>query len=199
MLLLASCAMLPQNDVKRPPLGKALVYGSVIGLTDDRGYSVVLIRRGPGAEVTGFIKSNEWDFVSQKGFVWTLAPGEYEIYRYDTIEPTATGGTRTLHGYWFSSKGVQQILDLGRKATEQEFQTFDHDTFRVEANKVYYLGEWKLRPRFPFIRDNRYRSDKLVLNQYPNLDLTEVTTLIPTITGDQDAGVPDPAPDSGQQ
>ena len=188
VLLLAGCAMLPQGDVNRVPLGKALLYGSAIGLADDRGYTVVLIRRGPGTDVPCFIKSNEWDFAPQKGFVWTLLPGEYELYRFDTLEPTPTGGTRTMHDYWFSSKGVEAVASLGRKPTEAEFRSFEHDTFRVEANQLYYVGEWKLRAQFPIIRDNKPRSDKLVHSQYPNLDLDSAVTLIPTVTGDVESG-----------
>ncbi len=184
LVWLAGCASLPDNDLRAVPSGRALVYGSAVGLHEERGYSVMLIRRGPDDEVTEVIKARDWDSVSQKGFVWTLVPGEYELYRYFTTAPPDSG-IRSSYGYWVSAKGYQQSLDLGRKATEAEFRAFDHDTFKVEAGKLYYLGEWRFQPGFPIIHDNRARSDRLVEDQYPRLDLSGAVTLIPNITGAQ--------------
>jgi hypothetical protein len=180
-LLLSGCASLPDNDLVAVPPGKALVYGSVVGLMEDRGYTITLIRRGTDAEVIEPVKAGDWDAVTQKGFVWTLAPGEYELYRYLATAPQDSG-IRSAYGYWVSAKGFQQSSDLGRKATEAEFRAFDHDTFRVEAGKIYYLGEWRLQPGFPLITDNRTRSDRLVSLLYPRLDLYGAVTLLPNIT-----------------
>jgi len=183
-LLLAGCASLPDNDLRAVPAGRALVYGSVVGLFEDRAYTVELIRRGPGTGVLETIKTGDWDRVTQRGFVWALVPGEYELYRYQAVAPPDSG-IRTAYGYWVSARGFQQSVDLGRKATQAELRAFDHDTFRVEAGKIYYLGEWRLQPGFPVIRDNRQRSDRLVGQLYPRLDLSGAQTLIPTVTGAQ--------------
>jgi hypothetical protein len=184
LVLLTGCASLPDIDLRAVPAGRALVYGSAVGLHEERGYSVVLIRKGPDDEVTEVLKAVDWDQDTQKGFVWTLVPGEYELYRYSvTAQPDS--GIRSSFGYWVSAKGYQQSLDLGRKATEAEFRAFDHDTFRVEAGKLYYVGEWRLQPGFPVINDNRARSDRLVSDRYPRLDLSRAVTLIPNITGAQ--------------
>jgi hypothetical protein len=183
-LLLAGCASLPDNDLRTVPPGRALVYGSVVGLFEDRTYTVMLLKRGSGVEVPEIVKAGDWDQATQKGFAWTLAPGEYELYRYLAVAKPDSG-IRTAYGYWVSAVGFQQSVDLGRKATEAEFRAFDHDTFTVEAGKLYYVGEWRLQPGFPVIRDNRSRSDRLVAAIYPMLDVSGAQTLIPNITGAQ--------------
>ena len=174
-------AYAPDKNIQGPQKGKVLVYGYLARI-DAKGRCDLIFRdQKTKKQIHLSVVQSVFENVPEKYFLFEIPEGTYELLGFEYFD-TTFAVSYIYKYYWFSYEGLKSIQKLGRKPNKSEYESADHDTITLNADEIYYIGNWELNSNFPILSKNRDPVQRMVSKDYPKLNLNHSKTLIPEIT-----------------